>query len=116
MVRIAGVEINKSQLLESGLKKIYGIGRENAKQIIKACDVLPHTKFTDLSAEELQKIRTITDENYVTEGQLKRLKDINLKRLKRIGSLRGRRHRVGLPVRGQRTRTNSRTTKKRGRG
>merc|ERR1712232_842548 len=90
-----------------------GIGRESAKQIIKTCGVSPHSKFIELIPTKLMKIRALTAKDYVTEGQLKRVKALNLKRLKRIGSIRGRRHSANLPVRGQRTRTNSRTAKTR---
>jgi len=112
MVRIAGIDIENYKLLEPGLKKIYGIGQKNARQIINDCEISPNTKFINLTEKELLKLRTITNKNYITEGQLQRQKTINLKRLKRISSLRGRRQNLGLPVRGQRTRTNSRTSRK----
>ena len=111
MARISGVDLPRNKRIEIGLTYVFGIGNTSAKQIIESANVDPSTKCGDLSDEDITKIRAIIDENYQTEGDLRRVISQNLKRLTDIGSATGRRHRVGLPVRGQRTRTNARTRK-----
>ena len=111
MARISGVDLPRNKRIEIGLTYVFGIGNTSAGQIVKAADVSPNTRCSDLSDEEITRIRAIIDENYQTEGDLRRVYSQNIKRLTEIGSAKGRRHRVGLPVRGQRTRTNARTRK-----
>jgi small subunit ribosomal protein S13 len=111
MARIAGVDIPDDKRVEISLTYIYGIGRPTAQKILEACEVNPSTRVKDLSDEELNKIRDNIDANYNIEGDLRREVALNIKRLQEIGSYRGRRHRMGLPVRGQRTKTNARTRK-----
>ena len=111
MARISGVDLPRNKQIEIGLTYVFGIGNTGARQIVKAADVLPSTRCSELTDEEITRIRAIIDENYQTEGDLRRVYSQNIKRLTEIGSAKGRRHRVGLPVRGQRTRTNSRTRK-----
>ncbi|MDO5015905.1 MAG: 30S ribosomal protein S13 [Eubacteriales bacterium] len=111
MARIAGVDIPDDKRVEISLTYIYGIGRPTAKKILEVCEVNPSTRVKDLSDEELNKIRDNIDANYNIEGDLRREVALNIKRLQEIGSYRGRRHRMGLPVRGQRTKTNARTRK-----
>ena len=111
MARISGVDLPRNKRIDIGLTYVFGIGNTSAVQIVKAADVSPNTRCSDLSDEEITRIRAIIDENYQTEGDLRRVYSQNIKRLTEIGSAKGRRHRVGLPVRGQRTRTNARTRK-----
>ena len=111
MARISGVDLPRNKRIDIGLTYVFGIGNTSAGQIIKAANVSPSTKCNDLTDEEITRIRAIIDEEYQTEGDLRRLCSQNIKRLTEIGSAKGRRHRVGLPVRGQRTRTNARTRK-----
>ena len=111
MARISGVDLPRNKRIEIGLTYVFGIGNTSATQIIKTANVSPSTKCSDLTDEEITRIRAIIDENYQTEGDLRRFISQNVKRLTEIGSAKGRRHRVGLPVRGQRTRTNARTRK-----
>ena len=111
MARISGVDLPRNKRVEIGLTYVFGIGNTSATQIVKAANVSPSTKCNDLTDEEITRIRAIIDENYQTEGDLRRVYSQNIKRLTEIGSAAGRRHRVGLPVRGQRTRTNARTRK-----
>jgi small subunit ribosomal protein S13 len=111
MARISGVDLPRNKRVEIGLTYVFGIGNTSADQILKAADVSPSTRCNDLTDEEITRIRAIIDEDYQTEGDLRRSISQNLKRLTEIGSAKGRRHRVGLPVRGQRTRTNARTRK-----
>ena len=111
MARISGVDLPRNKRIDIGLTYVFGIGNTSAGQIVKAADVSPNTRCSDLSDEEITRIRAIIDENYQTEGDLRRVYSQNIKRLTEIGSAKGRRHRVGLPVRGQRTRTNARTRK-----
>jgi small subunit ribosomal protein S13 len=111
MARISGVDLPRNKRIEIGLTYVFGIGNTSATQIIKTANVSPSTKCSDLTDEEITRIRAIIDEDYQTEGDLRRSISQNLKRLTEIGSAKGRRHRVGLPVRGQRTRTNARTRK-----
>ena len=111
MARISGVDLPRNKRIEIGLTYVFGIGNTSAKEIVKAADVSPSTRCNDLTDEEITRIRAIIDENYQTEGDLRRFCSQNIKRLTEIGSAKGRRHRVGLHARGQRTRTNARTRK-----
>ena len=111
MARISGVDLPRNKRIEIGLTYVFGIGNTSANQIVKAADVAPSTRCSDLTDEEITRIRAIIDDDYQTEGDLRRSISQNVKRLTEIGSAKGRRHRVGLPVRGQRTRTNARTRK-----
>ena len=109
MVRISGVDLPRNKRVEIGLTYIFGIGTTSAKKILANAEISPDTRCIDLKDEEITKLRLIIDENYQTEGDLRRLYSLNIKRLTEIGSAAGRRHRVNLPVRGQRTRTNARS-------
>jgi small subunit ribosomal protein S13 len=111
MARIAGVDIPRDKRVEVSLTYIYGIGRTTANDILKRADINPHTRVKDLTEQEISRIREVIEGNYVVEGDLRRDISVNIKRLMDIGTYRGLRHRRGLPVRGQRTRTNSRTRK-----
>ena len=111
MARIAGVDIPRDKRVEVSLTYIYGIGRTTAYQILRRADINPNTRVKDLTEQEISRIREVIEGNYVVEGDLRRDIAINIKRLMDIGTYRGLRHRRGLPVRGQRTRTNSRTRK-----
>jgi small subunit ribosomal protein S13 len=111
MARISGVDLPRNKRIGIGLTYVFGIGNTSAKQIVEAADILPSTRCNDLTDEEITTIRAIIDQNYVTEGDLRRVYSQNVKRLTEIGSSKGRRHRLGLPVRGQRTKTNARTRK-----
>ncbi len=111
MARIAGVDLPREKRVEIGLTYIYGIGRPTANAILAKAGVNPDTRVKDLSEEEAGKIRKIIDEDYLVEGDLRREVSLNIKRLMEIGSYRGIRHRRGLPVRGQKTKTNARTRK-----
>ena len=111
MARISGVDLPRNKRIEIGLTYVFGIGNTSANQIVKAANVSPSTKCNDLTDDEITRIRAIIDDDYQTEGDLRRVYSLNIKRLTDIGSAQGRRHRVGLPVRGQRTRTNARTRK-----
>jgi small subunit ribosomal protein S13 len=111
MVRISGVDLPRNKRIEIGLTYIFGIGITSAKAILAQANVSPDTRCIDLTDEEVNCLRTVIDGQYQTEGDLRRVYSLNIKRLTEIGSAAGRRHRVGLPVRGQRTRTNARTRK-----
>ena len=111
MARIAGVDLPNDKRIEIALTYIYGIGRTSASKIIVDTGINPDTRVKDLSEDEVAKIRDQIENNYKVEGDLKREVQSNIKRLSDIGCLRGRRHRLGLPVRGQRTKTNARTRK-----
>jgi small subunit ribosomal protein S13 len=111
MARIAGVDLPNDKRIEIALTYIYGIGNTSASEIIKATGINPDTRVKDLSEDEVAKIRDQIENNYKVEGDLKREVQSNIKRLTDIGCYRGRRHRLGLPVRGQRTKTNARTRK-----
>jgi small subunit ribosomal protein S13 len=111
MARISGIDLPRNKRIDIGLTYVFGIGPTSAKKIIQDANVSAHTRCIDLTDEEITRIRTVIDENYQTEGDLRRIYAQNIKRLTEIGSSAGRRHRVGLPVRGQRTRTNARTRK-----
>jgi len=111
MARIAGVDLPRDKRIEIGLTYIYGIGRPTAAAILEKAGINPDTRVKDLTEEEAGKIRKIIDEEYIVEGDLRREVSLNIKRLMEIGSYRGIRHRRGLPVRGQKTKTNARTRK-----
>ena len=111
MARIAGVDLPNDKRIEIALTYIYGIGRTSADEIIADTGINPDTRVKDLTEDEVAKIRDQIENNYKVEGDLKREVQSNIKRLSDIGCLRGRRHRLGLPVRGQRTKTNARTRK-----
>ena len=110
MARIAGVDLPKEKRIEIGLTYIYGIGRTSSNKILAEAKVDPDTRVKDLTGEQEQAIRKAM-ENYKVEGDLRREVALNIKRLTEIGCFRGIRHRRGLPVRGQRTKTNARTRK-----
>jgi small subunit ribosomal protein S13 len=109
VARIAGVDLPRDKRVEIGLTYIYGIGLTRAKAVIKATGVNPDTRVKDLTDAEVAALRGNIETNYQIEGDLRRWEAMNVKRLIDIGTYRGRRHRMGLPVRGQRTRTNART-------
>jgi len=111
MARISGVDLPRNKRIDIGLTYVFGIGNTSANQIVEAANVSPSTRCVDLTDEEITRIRAIFDEDYQTEGDLRCFISQNVKRLTEVGSATGRRHRVGLPVRGQRTRTNARTRK-----
>jgi|TARA_B110000444_G_scaffold260395_1_gene307160 small subunit ribosomal protein S13 len=111
MARISGVDLPRNKRIDIGLTYVFGIGKTSAAQITEKANVSPSTRCGDLTDTEITRIRIAIDENYKTEGDLRRVYSQNIKRLTEIGSAAGRRHRVGLPVRGQRTRTNARTRK-----
>jgi small subunit ribosomal protein S13 len=111
MARIAGVDIPRDKRVEVSLTYIYGVGRSTANKILKRAEINPDTRVKDLTEQEISRIREVLEGNYVVEGDLRRDLSMNIKRLMDTGSYRGLRHRRGLPVRGQRTRTNSRTRK-----
>jgi len=109
MVRIAGVDLPKEKRIEIGLCYIYGVGPSLSRMILAQTGVDPDTRVKDLSEGEASRIRELIDKGYKVEGELKREVNLNIKRLIEIGSYRGIRHRRGLPVHGQRTKTNART-------
>ena len=111
MARISGVDLPRNKRIEIGLTYIFGIGRTNAAKILSEANVSPDIRCSDLKDSEVTKLRSIIDDSYQTEGDLRRVYSLNIKRHAEIGSAAGLRHRVGLPVRGQRTRTNARTRK-----
>ena len=111
MARIAGVDLPREKRVEIGLTYIYGIGLKSSQDILAATGVDPDIRVKDLSEDDATKIREYIDKNYHVEGDLRREVNLNIKRLMEIGCVRGVRHRRGLPVRGQRTKTNARTRK-----
>lgn len=111
MARIAGVDLPKEKRTEIGLTYIYGIGRQTASDILAATGVNPDTRVKDLTEDDVSKLREYIDKNVNVEGDLRRETALNIKRLIEIGCYRGVRHRKGLPVRGQKTKTNARTRK-----
>ncbi len=111
MARIAGVDLPRDKKVGIALTYIYGIGPSNAKVVLQKAGVNPDTKVRDLTEDEITRIREVIDREYEVEGELRRRVAMNIKRLIEIGCYRGLRHRKGLPVRGQRTRTNARTRK-----
>jgi small subunit ribosomal protein S13 len=111
LARIAGVDLPKNERVEIGLTRIFGIGRSVSKKILTEVNVNPDIRVKDLKDEDAVKIRSVIERDYRVEGDLRRDISINIKRLIDIGCYRGLRHRLGLPVRGQRTKTNARTRK-----
>ena len=111
MARIAGIDLPREKRVEIGLTYIFGIGRKSANDILKMAGVNPDTRVKDLTEDQEAALREVIDKNYTIEGDLRREVALNIKRLTEIGCYRGMRHRRGLPVRGQRTKTNARTRK-----
>ena len=111
MARIAGVDLPREKRVEIGLTYIYGIGLPSSKRILKDAGVTPDTRVKDLTDDEVKKLAEVIAESQVVEGDLRREIAMNIKRLQEIGCYRGIRHRKGLPVRGQKTKTNARTRK-----
>ncbi len=111
MARIAGVDLPKNKRVEIGLTYIYGIGRRSADVILANTGINPDIRVKDLTEDDVAKLREYIDHNFMVEGDLRRNVALNIKRLVEIGCYRGVRHRKGLPVRGQRTKTNARTRK-----
>ena len=111
MARIAGVDLPRDKRVEIGLTYIYGIGLTLSKEILAKTGINPDTRVRDLTEEEVAMIREVLDSDYKVEGDLRREESLNIKRLIEINSYRGKRHRMGLPLRGQRTKTNARTRK-----
>lgn len=111
MARIAGVDLPREKRVEIGLTYIYGIGVSRSRQILKQAGINPDIRIKDLTDDQVNSIRKVIDENFKVEGDLRREVALNIKRLTEIGCYRGLRHRKGLPVRGQRTKTNARTRK-----
>ena len=111
MARIAGVDLPNEKRVEIGLTYIYGIGRVTSNKILKATDINPDIRVKDLSEEQIGRIREYMDKHLTTEGELRRVVNMNIKALEEIKSYRGLRHKVGLPVRGQNTKSNARTRK-----
>ena len=111
MARIAGVDLPKDKRIEIGLTYVYGIGRTSATKILEETGINPDTRVKNLTEEEEAKLREIIDAKYIVEGDLRRQNALDIKRLIEIGCYRGMRHRRGLPVRGQRSKTNARTRK-----
>lgn len=111
MARIAGVDLPRDKRVEIGLTYIYGIGRSSADRILKEAGVDPDIRCRDLTDDDIRKISGVIDETQTVEGDLRRETAMNIKRLQEIGCYRGIRHRKGLPVRGQKTKTNARTRK-----
>ena len=111
MARISGVDLPKEKRVQIGLTYIYGIGRPTADRILAATGINPDTRVKDLTEKDVAKLRDYIDANVTVEGDLRREVALNIKRLIEIGCYRGVRHRKGLPVRGQRTKTNARTRK-----
>jgi small subunit ribosomal protein S13 len=110
-MRIAGVDLPKNERIEIGLTRIFGIGRISSQKILDAAGIDPNKRVSSISDDESVKIRNIIDKDFKVEGDLRRETSMNIKRLIDVGSYRGIRHKVGLPVRGQKTKTNSRTRK-----
>lgn len=111
MARIAGVDLPREKRVEIGLTYIFGIGRSKSKEILAKTGINPDTRIRDLTDEEVNSLRDVIDKEYSVEGDVRREVSLNIKRLMEIGCYRGRRHKMGLPVRGQRTKTNARTRK-----
>ena len=111
MARISGIDLPRDKRIETALTYIYGIGETSAQQILAVAGISPDTRVRDLSETDAQRLREIVERDYRVEGDLRREVNASIKRLVEIGSYRGVRHRRGLPVRGQRTKTNARTRK-----
>ena len=111
MARIAGVDLPRDKRVEIALTYIFGIGLKTSQDILAATGINPDTRASDLTEDEVAKLREYIDKNHLVEGDLRREISLNIKRLVEIGCYRGRRHRLGLPVRGQNTKNNARTRK-----
>ncbi|MFL2651749.1 MAG: 30S ribosomal protein S13 [Anaerolineales bacterium] len=111
MARIEGIDLPRTKRIEIALTYIYGIGKSSAQAVLSDAGIDPSTKVSELSEDEIVAVRENISGNYVVEGDLRRATQMNIKRLTEIGCYRGRRHRMNLPVRGQRTKTNARTSK-----
>ena len=111
MARIAGVDLPREKRVEIGLTYIYGIGRASSNKILEAANVNPDTRVRELTDDEVKRLAEVIEKDYMVEGELRREIALNIKRLQEIGCYRGIRHRKGLPVRGQKTKTNARTRK-----
>ncbi|MDE7246524.1 MAG: 30S ribosomal protein S13 [Lachnospiraceae bacterium] len=111
MARIAGVDLPREKRVEIGLTYIYGIGRASSNKILAAANVNPDTRVRELTDDEVKRLAEVIEKDYMVEGDLRREVALNIKRLQEIGCYRGIRHRKGLPVRGQKTKTNARTRK-----
>lgn len=111
MARIAGIDIPRNKRVEIALTYIYGVGRKTSNEVLAKSEINPDTRVKDLTDEEVGKLRTIIENNYKIEGELRKDIRLNIKRLMDIKSYKGLRHRLGLPVRGQKTKTNARTRK-----
>ena len=111
MARISGVDLPREKRVEVGLTYVFGIGLSSSKKILAEAGINPDTRVKDLTEDEVSKLREIIDRDYVVEGDLRRNVALDIKRLMEIGCYRGVRHRKGLPVRGQKTKTNARTRK-----
>ena len=111
MARIAGVDLPRDKRIEIALTYIYGIGLTTSQNLLKETGINPDTRTRDLTEDEVVKLRDIIDKQVIVEGDLRREQSLNIKRLVEIGCYRGRRHRMGLPVRGQNTKNNARTRK-----
>ena len=111
MARIAGVDLPRDKRIEIALTYIFGIGLKTSKDLLKETGINPDTRTRDLTEDEVVKLRDAIDKNVIVEGDLRRERQMNIKRLVDIGCYRGRRHRLGLPVRGQNTKNNARTRK-----
>ena len=111
MPRIAGVDLPRDKRIEIALTYVYGIGRSRAVEILRKTRIDPNTRMRDITEEEAARLREVIEQDYTIEGDLRREVQSNIQRLMEIGTYRGMRHRRGLPVRGQRTRTNARTRK-----
>lgn len=111
MARIAGIDLPRDKRIEIALTYIYGIGLTTSKKLLAEGGINPDTRTRDLTEDEVIKLRELIDKNVVVEGDLRRERSLNIKRLVEIGCYRGRRHRLGLPVRGQNTKNNARTRK-----
>ena len=111
MARIAGVDLPRNKRVDVALTYIYGIGDTRAEEVVDKTDIEPSTRTHELTEGEIRQIRDVIDQDYKVEGDLRREVQMNIKRLKDLGCYRGLRHRRGLPVRGQRTRTNARTVR-----
>ncbi len=111
MARIAGVDLPRDKRIEIALTYIYGIGLTTSQKLLAAAGINPDTRTRDLTEDEVVKLRDLIDKDVIVEGDLRRAQSLNIKRLVEIGCYRGRRHRLGLPVRGQNTKNNARTRK-----
>ena len=111
MARIAGVDLPRDKRVEIGLTYIYGIGRASSNKILEAANVNPDTRVRELTDDGVKRLAEVIEKDYMVEGDLRREVALNIKRLQEIGCYRGIRHRKGLPVRGQKTKTNARTRK-----